>query len=93
MVLDSYWKELGMVRILSVSLCAFLLILVALPAGHAYVATHGKITTYARGAGYPPGGCPPAYGAAPMMMGPYPPMGMHAAYPRPITKCKPPMMA
>ena len=77
-----------MVRIFLVGLSVFLVMLVALPASHAYISTHGKITTYARGC--PPTGCPPT--VAPMGGG-YPVQYMPPPGPGRIMKCKPQPMA
>jgi len=79
-----------MVRISVASLCVILLTLVVLSGADAYMARHGKITTYSPGV-CPPTGCPPTQAMQPPA-GYYPYQGMPAHYPKPIVKCKRPPM-
>jgi hypothetical protein len=60
-----------MVRIFSIGVCVLFVMLAVLPSSHAYVATHGKLTSYT--GAYPPTGYPPS------MMTPMPGYGPAAA--------------
>ena len=68
-----------MVRIFSIGVCVLFVTLAVLPFSHAYVATHGKLTSYTGAC--PPTGCPPSM-MTPMagpMAGPMPGYGPAAA--------------
>jgi hypothetical protein len=57
-----------MVRIFSISVCVLFVTLAVLPFSHAYVASHGKLTSYTTGC--TPAGCPPSMGAPMQAYGP-----------------------
>lgn len=84
-----------MVKISQIGLLVLLVLLVAAPMGHSYVATYGDMTTYGAGGACPPTGCPlpgmanplAAYGVPQQM-----PFAGHRRISKvkpPITKCKP----